>query len=138
MAGGIPLSRQGRWSRAVAPTGGLARSLGWFSVALGTGELLAPRAIAGFLGMPRSAALFRAYGIREIGTGIGILSVADPTAWLWGRVGGDALDLLSVGAGLAGPRKGRVLFALAGLAGITALDILCARGRGAPGHEAEA
>ena len=130
MAGGIAaLQRNGGAGR-------LAKGLGCFSVALGAGELLAPRAITRFLGMPGCENLVRAYGIREIGTGIGILLSANPTPWIWGRVGGDALDLLTVSAGLAGRRKGRVLLSLASLAGVTMLDIVCAGQRSLPGHEA--
>ena len=104
----------------------LARGLGWFSIALGTMELLAPRAITRFLGMRGHEGLVRAYGLREIGVGIGVLQAKDPGPWVWGRVGGDALDLLTVAPGLAGRRPGRALFALATLAAVTAVDVLCA------------
>ena len=104
----------------------LARGLGWFSIALGTMEVLAPRAITRFLGMRGHEGLVRAYGLREIGVGIGVLQAKNPAPWVWGRVGGDALDLLTVAPGLAGRRPGRTLFALATLTAVTALDVLCA------------
>ncbi len=42
---------------------------------------------------------------------------------------GDALDIATVMPGLEGdnPHKGNVLVALAALAGVTALDVICAR-----------
>jgi hypothetical protein len=108
-------------------TDSLARSLGWFSLALGAMELLAPRALTRALGVRGREELVAAYGVREIATGIGILSAADPAPWIWGRVGGDALDLTTLAAWLGGRRRGNVLLALAAVAGVTALDVICAR-----------
>ena len=71
-------------------THALARGLGWFSIGLGVAELVAPGQLARFLGMEERTELIRAYGAREIMTGIGILSQEDPTPWIWGRVAGDA------------------------------------------------
>lgn len=107
----------------------LAQGLGWFSIGLGLAEVLAPRSLARSLGMEEHAGLIRVYGMREIATGVGILSGGDPTPWIWGRVGGDALDLATLAPGLSGdnPQKGNVGLALAAVAGVTALDVLCAR-----------
>ncbi len=73
--------------------------------------------------------LVQAYGAREIATGVGILASKDPTPWIWGRVAGDALDLATLAAALQGnPRaRGNVGIAIAAVAGVTALDILCAQ-----------
>ena len=61
------------------PTHTLARGLGWFSIGLGLAELLAPAQGRRFLGMEEHTGLIRAYGAREIATGIGILTQdADP------------------------------------------------------------
>lgn len=107
----------------------LARGLGWFSIALGAGELLAGRSLAASIGMQRSAPLLRVYGAREIATGIGILTAEDPTPFLWGRVGGDALDISTLAAGLGDNRRiGGLMFALISVLGVTALDVICARG----------
>ena len=67
----------------------------------------------------------RAYGVREIVNGIGILASDDPTPWVWGRVGGDALDIATVAAGMSGdnPRIGNAAVALVSLLGITAVDL---------------
>jgi threonine dehydrogenase-like Zn-dependent dehydrogenase len=57
----------------------LAEGLGWFSVGLGLAELVAPERLARFLGMDEHAGLIRAYGVRELATGAGILFQDDPT-----------------------------------------------------------
>jgi hypothetical protein len=110
----------------------LAQGLGWFSIGLGLTELLAPRAVGRFLGMEEHAELLRAYGAREIVAGVGILAQDDPTPWLWGRVGGDVLDLgtLAIGLGRGNPQRGNVAIAVGAVAGVTALDVLCARSLG--------
>ena len=74
----------------------MARGLGWFSIGLGLAEVLAPRALTRGLGMEGNEQLVQAYGLREIATGIGILSSDQPAPWIWGRVGGDALDMATL------------------------------------------
>ena len=121
-----------------APRGGdgsvetLAKGLGWFSIGLGVAELVAPERLARFLGMEERTELIRTYGAREILTGVGILSQEDPTPWIWGRVGGDALDLgtLAMGLGRANPQRGNVGLAIGAVAGVMALDLICAQALG--------
>ena len=107
----------------------LARSLGWFSLALGAAEMIAPRALARWLGMEGSEPLFRAYGIREVATGVGILASEEPTAWMWGRALGDLLDLatLSRGINTSNGRNANVGLAIAAVAGVLAVDVACAQ-----------
>ena len=83
-------------SRADHRTMALARGLGWFSIALGTLELVAPRSLDRSLGAPGHRRLTRAYGLRELAAGVGILTSDDPTPWVWSRVAGDALDLATM------------------------------------------
>ena len=66
-------------------------------------------------------------GQREIATGIGILSSDQPAPWIWGRVGGDALDMATLAGGLQpdNPKKENVEMALAAVAGVAALDVVC-------------
>lgn len=111
----------------------LAQGLGWFSIGLGVAELVAPQRLARFLGMEEQSELIRAYGAREIATGVGILTQDDPTPWLWARVGGDGLDLGTLALGLSrdNPQRGNVGVAMAAVAGVMALDFLCARSLGA-------
>jgi hypothetical protein len=105
----------------------VARGLGWFSIGLGLAEILAPRALTRGLGMEGHEQIVRAYGVREIATGIGILSSTHPVPWIWGRVGGDALDIATLAPGLQqdNPKKENVELALVAVAGITALDVVC-------------
>ncbi|HEX8416450.1 MAG TPA: cyclase dehydrase [Methylobacterium sp.] len=108
-------------------TDALARGLGVFSIVLGTIELLAPRFLARNLGMRGQEGLIQAYGLREIGTGVGLLAADDPMPWVWGRVGGDALDLATLAAAYPdNPKKDNLLIAVAAVAGVTALDVICA------------
>jgi hypothetical protein len=110
-------------------TDALARGLGWFSIGLGVAELAAPGYLARFLGMEERTDLIRAYGAREIMTGIGILSQQDPTPWIWGRVAGDAVDLATLAPGLrtGNPSQRNVIVAVAAVAGVTMLDAVCAQ-----------
>jgi hypothetical protein len=105
-----------------------ANGLGWFSIGLGLVELLFARPLARSLGMRGEEGLLRLYGAREIANGLGILGAEDPTPWLWGRVGGDALDIATLVAKLdAGSReKVNIALALGAVAGVTALDVLTA------------
>lgn len=86
--------------------GTLAYQLGWFSIALGAVELFAARQVARTLGMHGQERLIRAYGVREIAKGVGILTSPNPTPWLRGRVAGDALDLDARRAHPNSPRRG--------------------------------
>ncbi len=110
----------------------MARGLGWFSIALGLAELAMPRTLTRSLGMQGRERLMSAYGLREVATGIGILSARDPTPWVWGRVAGDALDLGTLATALDGgnPRRDNVGFAFAAVLGVTALDVICATALG--------
>jgi hypothetical protein len=108
----------------------MAQGLGWFSIGLGLSEILAPRTLARSLGMDGQAGVIGAYGVREILTGIAILSRDDPTPWLWGRVAGDALDLATLAPALSerNPERGNAAIAVAAVVGATMLDVACAVG----------
>ena len=112
----------------------LARFLGWFSIALGVTELVLPHTLSRALGLGRRPGLLAAYGVREIAAGAGILLGANPAPWVQARIAGDALDLATLAAPLVASRGHRGASALAALAvaGVTALDILCARQLSAP------
>jgi len=111
-------------SRPLGPMRSPARALAWFSIGLGLAELVMPRRVARAAAMPNLPRLTRAYGMREIGTGIGILASKDPSPWLWGRVAGDALDVATVGAGLFSQRRPlRTLASITLLLGVAYLDM---------------
>lgn len=110
-------------------TRALAEGLGWFSIGLGLTELTYGGSIARWLGMPHAAPVIRAYGVRELVQGAGILGSGDPTPWISARVAGDALDIATVlpGLGDPNPRKHNVLVALLALVSVTAVDVICAQ-----------
>jgi uncharacterized membrane protein len=121
---GLPGSRPGR-----AATDRLARGLGWLSIGVGLAEVTAPRGVARMVGVPGHRALFRLLGVRELVSGVGILSRPQPAGWLWSRVGGDVMDLALLGAALrsAGTARGRAAAATAAVAGVTAVDVVTSR-----------
>ena len=92
-------------------------------------ELLAPRALCRAIGMEGHEGLVRAYGVREVATGVAILTSHDATPWIWGRVAGDAADIATVLAASRGDgTRDKTALALAALVGVTALDVICANG----------
>ncbi|WP_315756998.1 MULTISPECIES: hypothetical protein [unclassified Bradyrhizobium] len=113
---------------SLTPADRLARGLGWFSIALGTLELLAPHRVTHALGMEGREGLVRAYGVRELFAGVLTLSV-EKRAGLLSRVAGDGLDMMTLAGELrpSNPRVGSVLAALVMVGGITALDYMCAQ-----------
>lgn len=78
--------------RSMTPAMKGARILSFVSIGLGAVELIAPGRLARALGMEGREGLLRAYGAREIATGIGVRSV-NPVPAMWARVAGDVLDL---------------------------------------------
>ena len=126
MNGVLQHSRTARYPNT--PAGKLAHQLGWFSIALGVMALLASRRVAHALGMNGQERLIRAYGVRELGKGIGLLSSPNPAPWLWGRVAGDALDLGTLAyAYQRSPNRGTIALALANVATVIALDVFAAQ-----------
>jgi hypothetical protein len=71
----------------------IAQGLGWFSLALGAAELLAPTRLGRSMGLDKPN-LIRGYGLREIVAGAMILTrPRDAGAGVWTRVADDVLDL---------------------------------------------
>ncbi|HEX2257912.1 MAG TPA: cyclase dehydrase [Afifellaceae bacterium] len=106
----------------------LARGLGWFSIGLGLAELLGARSINRTLGTGDHDLVVRAYGLREIATGVGILTQENPRPWVWARVAGDLLDLASLAPALGqdNPQRDKAAVAFGNVALVTALDVGCA------------
>lgn len=117
------------WARG-AGSHQLAQALGWFSIGLGLAQITAPRSVARLIGVSddeSNSGLMRMIGLREITSGIGILTQAHPTGWVWSRVAGDVMDLSLLGSAMTSEntRKDRAAAATAAVAGVTALDLLC-------------
>jgi hypothetical protein len=107
--------------------GRLAGQLGWFSIGLGLLELTAAGPLARGLGMRGQANLLRAYGVREIANGVGMLVSADRRPWIMARVAGDALDVATLAANARHNRHPLGLaLAMAAVLGVTVLDLICA------------
>jgi hypothetical protein len=110
----------------------LARLLGWFGIALGIAEVIAPRRTAALMGtrLRSSARTMPVLGAREIASGVGILASGRPTGWLWTRVLGDVVDLAvlgrSMGGGRRSTRRPRLLASIATVVVVTGLDLLTA------------
>ena len=108
----------------------LAKTLGYFSIALGATELLAPRALCRAIGLNGLEPVVRAYGAREVATGVAILTSHDPAPWIWARVAGDMADIATVATGFQqdDAKRDNNVLALAALAAVTAIDVVCASG----------
>jgi uncharacterized membrane protein len=114
-----------------------AVGLGWFSLGLGLTELVAPGVVARAIGLPpgrASAGTIRAMGLREVVSGVAVLSRPSAPAAMWSRVVGDAVDLalLSRTFGVPEVQRTRTALATAVVLGVSAADALVAsrlRGR---------
>jgi uncharacterized membrane protein len=107
-----------------------ANGLGWFSIGLGLAQIVSPGGVARLIGVPddsKNRGLMRAIGMREIATGVGILSRPRPAGWVRARVGGDMMDLTLLGAAFRSDdaETNRVAMATAAVLGVTALDVMC-------------
>lgn len=107
-----------------------AKMLGWFSIGLGLAELFAAERMTKALGMEGKEGLVRAYGGREIMSGMTTLST-ETHVGIWSRIPGDVLDLATLAFAYRddNPKKANVGIALAAVAGVMLLDIATAGAR---------
>jgi len=110
----------------------LSRCLGWFSIALGAAEVIAPAAVARAAGVRRTNttdSVVRTLGAREISSGLAILADPANAPRLWSRVAGDAIDLSVLASAFRDEQAdtGRVGLAAAIVAGVTLVDIIAAQ-----------
>jgi uncharacterized membrane protein len=103
----------------------LTRFLGWFSIGLGTAQVVAPRALCKAIG-GGDVRVMRAMGLRELAQGSGILTRPRPTGFVWSRVAGDAVDLGLLGV-VARHGNKRTLASIANVLPIAAADVYEAR-----------
>lgn len=108
----------------------LAKPLGWFSLALGAAELLAPRKIASAHGVPQGKNVVRGFGAREIAAGAAVLARPRSSVPFLARAAGDVLDIGAAGIAARKAKGGKRKMAFASLAtvaGFLALDLIVAR-----------
>lgn len=107
----------------------LARGLGWFSLALGAVELMAPGTLTRALGLQGKEKLVRAYGVREVMAGIPTLSM-DKQVGLASRIAGDVIDIATLlpALGPHNPKRGNAMLALIAVGAVTALDCIAFAG----------
>ncbi|HEX7012868.1 MAG TPA: SRPBCC family protein [Steroidobacteraceae bacterium] len=107
----------------------LAQVLGWVSIGLGLVELAAPRALGRAIGVGHHPIVLRLLGLREITTGIGLLSERALGDWAWARVAGDAMDLTLLGAASrsSDAETGKIALTTTAVLGVTAFDTYAAR-----------
>jgi uncharacterized membrane protein len=123
--------------------------LGAFSIGLGTAQLAAPGVLNRLIGARddlRSRQVQRWLGgAREVAAGVGLETRRRPTAYLWTRVAGDALDLTMLAAVLNRARRAddrrRATIATTAVAGVAVADVVAAvltgrNGGSAPIHAA--
>jgi hypothetical protein len=105
--------------------------LGYFSIALGLAEVMAPGRLARFLGLEGSKGARKtlfAFGLRELAAGGMLLRGPAVSTNVWNRVIGDAIDAGALGLAFTrSNRKGAVAGALAFVGGAMAADWLTAR-----------
>ncbi|HEY0686429.1 MAG TPA: SRPBCC family protein [Steroidobacter sp.] len=107
----------------------LDRSLGWFSVGLGVAELLAPKTVGRMIGVGDQSTLLRMCGMRELVSGVGLLSGRAPATFAMSRVVGDVMDLALLGASLRSPDSNptRVAATATAVASVAALDLYASK-----------
>ncbi len=106
-----------------------SKLLGLASIAIGITEIAAPQQLENYMGISNgeNTGILRVLGVREILTGVDILAHPNSKPGIWGRVAGDAVDiaLLAIAAKKSkNPTGMKTIFTA--VAGITALDVLCA------------
>ena len=107
-----------------------ARGLGLVSIAIGLTELCCPRQLEETMGIGdgEHTGILRVLGVREIGTGIDILSHRNPTPGVWFRVFGDLLDGDPLGAAAGKTRRpGGLMAVAAAVLPVVLLDFVFAR-----------
>jgi len=105
----------------------LGKSLGVFSIGLGIAELATPNAVAKLIGIDKRGFVkpaLRAFGAREILTGLGLLAKPQSALGPWARMIGDMVDLAFLGWALSSKSfdRRRTIGAIVAVAGVTALD----------------
>lgn len=118
----------------VMKTRAWANGLGLFSIALGITELVFAPKMARMFGL-KNPTLVRAFGLREIAAGVGVLLLQRKGPGIWARIAGDVLDVAVLGSA-ATHRKTRrnAALAIAAVSPVVALDVVCGKRLGLNGR----
>jgi hypothetical protein len=108
-----------------------ARALGFFSLGLGLLQVAVPGQLAHLIGLRddrRTRSTLTVVGLRELASGVGLLSRPGSSGWLWARLAGDAVDLVLLGSAFSKRSNvpARLTAASAAVLGVAALDGLSA------------
>jgi len=110
--------------------------MGWFSLGLGTLQLLGPDAINRLCGLPVGGVrrtTQRTIGVRELLAAGGLLTQSNRSAWMKARVAGDIADIALLTKSLrSSTHRTRTGLGIAALVGVTAVDVIGARRRDIP------
>jgi hypothetical protein len=109
-----------------------ATGLGFAQLALAAFELARPGALAKSIGLAENHVFLKGFGAREMATGAGLFGWRrgrGKSLWIWARVAGDAADLVALAPALRrdNPQRNVAIAAVAVVAAVTVIDILCAR-----------
>lgn len=105
-----------------------ANALAIFSMGLGLLQVSAPGFVAKLVGLRNERGtrkVLKAIGLRELVSGVGLLSRPSSATWVWARVAGDALDLVLLGSAVrvGAMNPARAMAAGAAVLGVAAIDI---------------
>jgi uncharacterized membrane protein len=118
---------EARAQRPVAQRPPAARNLGYLSLALGAGALLMPTRLARLTGLEQHRGLLPLVGLRELASGVGLLTQSEPTPWLWSRVAGDGMDLAVLASSALSPHNPRRMSAAITTAVVALITVIDAR-----------
>lgn len=106
----------------------LGNGLGLASLALGGSEFLMPETVAEVSGLDEKyIPVLKAFGIREMVSGFGLLASKNKTPWLWSRVIGDVIDGAFLGWAYANEqdeeKRKKIVLAFTAISPIVLADI---------------
>ncbi|WP_395806655.1 hypothetical protein [Archangium minus] len=110
-------------------------ALGWVSLGIGLTELTFPKGLCRVLGASRhNAGLMKVLGLREVVSGLGLLTQRHRRPWVWARVAGDAIDLALLAVTFRLPRANRAWQGAitAAVVGVTLVDLYAATTKQTP------
>lgn len=109
----------------------IGRFVGTASLSFGVTDILLGNMFGRGIGAgeAKGGLLFRTVGLREVATGAAGLAWPTSSVPIWTRFGADLADMAALGRIISrpNPKRGMAALALAIVAGVTAMDLVCAR-----------